>query len=683
MSRKDASQAAPRASSRRSSNSGLNNGPKKGWIKGLNKRRWGTAIGAVAVVAVCLIVRSLHGPKPADAKSPGNDAAAAGPAAPQNSAQQKPQVVAIVNGQEISRQELAQECLSHYGKEVLETMVNKFLIVQYCQQRGVTVSQKEVNDEIDRMARKFSLSPDQWVKMLQQERNVTPEQYASDIVWPTLALRKLAADRIQPSQREIQEAFDAQFGEAVKARLIVVHDRQIAEKVQAEAKAHPADFGALAIKYSKDPSASANGMIQPIHHHVGERQIEDVAFQMQPGEISPVIEVKGQFLIFKCEGRLPAVNADVNVVREKLAESVRDNKLHKVAAEIFQELQSHAVVRNVFNDPVLSQQMPGVAATINDHQIAMRELAEECIDRHGADALKGTIDHRLLEQALRSRRLTVTQQEIDAEIARVAVGNGVVTESKQPDMKRWLTIATKERGISYEVYLHDEVWPSVALKKLTGDVKVTQEDMQRGMEANYGPRCRCRVIVMTSQRKAQEVWEMARQEMEKQHPDPDFFGHLAEQYSVDPSRAQQGQVPPIQKYGRAPELEEEAFKLKSGDISGLISIGESFVILYCEGYTTPVKVTMDEVRNLLYDDIHEKKLEIAMAEEFNHLKDSAQIDNALTGESHNPKRVVGLDRTGGVRQGSRIAPANGPANDPSGQVVPAAGQLPYGPGEGR
>ena len=250
MSRKDASQGAPRARSNKDSNSRPSSGPKKGF----NKRRWGTAIGAVAVVAACVAVRALHGPKPADAGSPANGALPSGHAAPQNQAPQKPQVVAIVNGQEISRQELAQECLTHYGTEVLDTMVNKYLIVQYCQQRGVSVSQKEVNDEIDRMARKFGLTSDQWVKMLQQERNVTPEQYASDIVWPTLALRKLAADRIQPSQREIQEAFDAQFGEAVKARLIVVRDRQLAEKVLAAANAHPDDFGKLAVTYSKDPS---------------------------------------------------------------------------------------------------------------------------------------------------------------------------------------------------------------------------------------------------------------------------------------------------------------------------------------------------------------------------------------------------------------------------------------------
>ena len=82
---------------------------------------------------------------------------------------QKAQIVAIVNNEEIGRQELAQQCLTHYGKDVLETMVNKYLISAYCQQANVIVTPQEVSAEIDRMARKFSLTVDQWMKMLQQE----------------------------------------------------------------------------------------------------------------------------------------------------------------------------------------------------------------------------------------------------------------------------------------------------------------------------------------------------------------------------------------------------------------------------------------------------------------------------------------------------------------------------------
>ncbi len=49
-------------------------------------------------------------------------------------------------------------------------------------------------------------------------------------------------------------------------------------------------------------SASIGGMIQPIHHHVGDPAIEKAVFALQPNKISAIIPVGEQFAILKCEG---------------------------------------------------------------------------------------------------------------------------------------------------------------------------------------------------------------------------------------------------------------------------------------------------------------------------------------------------------------------------------------------
>ncbi len=117
-------------------------------------------------------------------------------------------------------------------------------------------------------------------------------------------------------------------------------------------------------------------------------------------------------------------------------------------------------------------------------------------------------------------------------------------------------------------------------------------------------------------------------------PDQEYFGKLANQYSNDPaSKANFGQVPPIQKHGGRPELEKEAFSLQSGEISKVVQVGEHWVIMYCQGRTTPRITNIDDVRDELRKDIHEKKLRIAMAEQFEKLRENAQIDNFLAGTS--------------------------------------------------
>jgi parvulin-like peptidyl-prolyl isomerase len=613
------------------------------------RRRLPLIFGALAVIAACVAIKMIGGRTQADAQSKTASPVrrTSAQSGKSTAPKQRLELMAIVNGEEISRQDLARECLTVYGEEVLQSVVNKQLILDYCQQRQITVTKQDVNDEINRMARKFGLTTDQYLKMLEQERGINPEQYATDIVWPMLALRRLAKDEITPTPEELRDAYDAKYGEAVKARIIVLEDEQEARRIHAQADQNPDDFGALAKTHSKDPSASLNGLIQPIRRNVGHPSIEKAAFALAAGQVSPVIPVKlgsadqpgalTQYVILKCEDHLPAAKINpgsMKVIEEQLRESIVEAKLRNAAANIFRQLQDQSTVVNVYNDPQKRKQMPGVAATINQHQITIHELAEECLARHGAEVLEGTISRRLLEQELGRQKLTVTQGDLDAEIARAAFAMGYKTADGRPDVTKWLTIVTQEQGLSLETYRRDSVWPSVALKKLAGEVKITKDDLQKGYEANYGPRVRCRAIVLANQRHAQEIWEQARENLTVE-----FFGQLAEEYSIEPtSKSLQGKVPPIQRHGGQPHLEKEAFSLKPGELSSIIQMGDKYVILLCEDHTQPVEVRFEEVQQDIYNDIKEKKQRIAMAEVFDKLKESATIDNFLAGTTQSPNK---------------------------------------------
>jgi parvulin-like peptidyl-prolyl isomerase len=632
-------------------------------------KRLSIVAGGLTVLALCLTIRHFWGPKAANAKGPLETAAQKAPAAAARpnpatqGGQSKPQVVAIVNGEEISRNDLARYCLWHYGKSVLESVVNKRLIVERCRELKMQVTQQEVDAEIERVARKFSLPVEQWLKMLQTERNVTPQQYAQEIIWPTLALRKLAAQQLQVSPEELAKAKETYYGPAVKARMIACKDKQRAGEVHAKALANPDDFGNLAKEFSEDlNTASTLGRIQPIRRHVGDPQIEQVAFRMQPGEVSQVIPAGGQFIILKCEEVLPPSNPPKNY-EQALTETIREGKLREAASQLFKELQDRASVQIVFNDEELSRKMPGVAAVVNQTKITTLELAEECISRHGVEVSNGLVSRRVLEQACKKRSITVTEQDENEEIGRAAVAMGKVDAQGRPDIAGWLKAVKEEQGIDEDIYVHDAVWPSVALKKMVvGTVKVSEEDIKKGFEANYGPRVRCLAIVLNSQRLAQEVWEKARATNTSQ-----FFGDLAEQYSVEASsRALRGEVKPIQRHGGQPGLEQEAFNLKPGELSGIVQVADKFVILRCEGFTEPVKVNFDEVKPMIYEDLLEKKLRVAMSQEYDRLMETAQIDNYLAGTSQSGRKPEGLRSSSALPKLQQLPEAR-----PSSSALPA------------
>jgi parvulin-like peptidyl-prolyl isomerase len=546
-------------------------------------------------------------------------------------------VMARVNGDMITREMLGQECIRHYGKEVLEILLNRHLIAAECERRGIAITKKEVDEEVDRLAQKFSLGKDQWFQMLKQERGINPLQYASDILWPSLALRKISGEKLKPTNEEMLREYESLYGPSVRARIIVTAKQAKAQEAWTKAQAHPDDFPNLAKQYSEDPSASAKGLIQPIRKHMGYKEIEQVAFEMQDGQVSGVIQIGQQFAIVKREQLLPAYDVKLEgKVRDRLEELIRDRKLRSVAHEVFGQLKDAAHIQIVWNNPALQQQMPGVAAVINGRTLSMTDLATACMDRHGDVVLEGTIHRKLIEQELKRAQTTVTDLDLDQEIQRVAAQTLPLRPDHTADVDGFLKVVTKQQGVSLEIYRYDTVWPTVALRKMVlarNKVQVTEEDLHKGFEANYGPKVQCRAIVLDNQRVAQRVWSLA-----KQRPDPDSFGELAERYSCDPSSAAlQGEMPPIRRNGGDPDLEREAFALRKGEISGIIQIGTKHVILFCEGQTTPIDVDFAAVRKLIADDIYEKKVQLAMGELFDNLKDQARIDNFLAGTNHATK----------------------------------------------
>jgi len=396
--------------------------------------------------------------------------------------------------------------------------------------------------------------------------------------------------------------------------------------------------------------------MQPIRRHLGDPGIEQAAFALQPGQVSQVLPVAGQFVILKCESHNPPRTVDRVKVEQELAEKITDEKLREASHTLFAQLQSAATLVNVYNNPELRQTMPGVVATVNGDRVTMKELGDECLLRHGEAILEGEISQMLLEQSLKKESVTVTDADLDAEVRHAAELAGVVDAQGKADLAKWFKAVTEEQGIEKDEYLRDAVWPSAALKKLTAStVAVTEEDINKGFEANYGQRVRCRAIVLGTMRRAQEVWDKARR-----NPSIEYFGDLAEEYSIEPtSKNLRGEVPPIQRFGGQQQLEEAAFALQEGELSGIVQVGDKFLILRCEGRTEPMNINQDEVREILSRDIYEKKLRLAMSEKYESIRENSRIDNYLASTSQAPPERTAKSRGNGMLQDPAVRPTAG------------------------
>ena len=542
----------------------------------------------------------------------------------------KLKVVAQVNGENVSRNELAQACLDRYGKETLEGYLNKRLIKQACEKHQIAISEEQLDREIERMAKKFGMSVDRWLTMLQQERNIAPDQYRNEHMWINLALRQLASREIEVSPEQLTKAYESEFGPKVKVRIIAHPDLDTITELREQALADPEQFGSLAKEHSEDQaSASARGLIPPIGKHVGDPSLEAEAFSLKEGEISEFVKIANQYILMKCEKRIPSTyiapqfKADAEA---RLRDKIREQNLETAAGRIFQRLQAEAKIQSVYEDTSLKESHPGVVAILNGQKITVRELAEECITRYGVDVLEGEINRKLLSLALTAQNKEVAQQDILDEIKRAADSRGYLDDTGKPDVKEWLKAVTSKDDVTVDIYVKDVVWPSAALKKLVSEAaKISEEDLQRGFESNYGRRVEVMAIVLNTQRQANMVWDLA-----NNNSNDYFFGQLAEQYSIEPvSRANQGKVPPIRKNGGQPIVEEEAFRLKKGELSGIVAVGGKYIIMRCTGHTIPVVESIDDVREELVNYLSERKTHSAMTVKFDDIRQQADVINFL------------------------------------------------------
>lgn len=276
-----------------------------------------------------------------------------------------------------------------------------------------------------------------------------------------------------------------------------------------------------------------------------------------------------------------------------------------------------------------------IVAEVNGTPITREQLAEELISTHGEKQLEFMIHRMVIEEACKQRNITVTDEEVQAEIQDTIDNLNIrLSEFRDSILAR--------RGITYNQYIRDTVRPAIALKKLVeGKVEVTEEDLKKAFLANYGEKVEVRMLVVREQRKAFEFWEQL-DKIKEQDKRLQTFEELCKTYSVDQATRPYGGEAVIHRYTGAPEIENLAFGLQEGQLSKIIQVRDGNLMLLCvKRIPQNEEITMETianektqktVRQMLHDDLFEKKTRIEVAKVFEELSKSTPVKNYLTGD---------------------------------------------------
>src|SRR5207248_995914 len=117
-------------------------------------------------------------------------------------------------------------------------------------------------------------------------------EWKEDVIRPRLLLTKLCRDRVQPTEEEINHAFEAHYGEKVDCRIILWPPDQtkFALTEYAKIRDSAAEFDRKAKQQASPTLAAQGGKVPPFgRYSFGDENVEREAFKLQPGEISTLI----------------------------------------------------------------------------------------------------------------------------------------------------------------------------------------------------------------------------------------------------------------------------------------------------------------------------------------------------------------------------------------------------------
>ena len=245
-------------------------------------------------------------------------------------------------GTEVWDQEFEGRKFGEVAREkLLDMLIDEKLQLKKAAELGITVTDDEVNSEIENAKKYFDTEEkfNEYLKGQSMDLEYFKQSVKKELT-TTKLVDKLTAN-VALTDEEVKVYYDTNQSEflSVKASHILLDTKEEAEKMLQRAKAGE-NFAELAKQNSKDPSAKENsGDLDYFRHGDMVEPFETAAFAMKPGEISEIVQTDFGFHIIKVEDSKLDKFEDV---KEQLKASMLNDKKNTEYEKLLEEMRKNA-----------------------------------------------------------------------------------------------------------------------------------------------------------------------------------------------------------------------------------------------------------------------------------------------------------------------------------------------------
>jgi foldase protein PrsA len=213
------------------------------------------------------------------------------------------EAAAVVNGEEISREQLVEALLERVGPGLLEQLIQETLVQQALTRKKITLTPQEVDDRLAEFKEQQFASEEEFQTWLTQ-RGVTLAGLRKQVELD-LGVEKLVRSTINISDADVQREHE-RIHKQVTARHIVVTTEAEARGLRRRLLAG-ADFAELAEEYSTDGGTrKRGGELGRVSYEAFHPAFAEALFSLKKGEISEPVRTPGGYHLIQVESIDPA-----------------------------------------------------------------------------------------------------------------------------------------------------------------------------------------------------------------------------------------------------------------------------------------------------------------------------------------------------------------------------------------